>query len=173
MWRPQRVASSHNVTLACLFLSSSSPAAPSRHLDTRQTRCHAPRAFRSLSWSCAHVYFPFYIISSTFECVTAAETGFRLFRIQQHVPKQPVLYLAWDIKTKYIMIQTSCPCTLMNESLSLSLLGNIICPNFKTRHSLLHWFNSFQFKFVSDWNTRMNNRSQNNTKLSSSVINSL
>lgn len=125
MWCPRRAASSHNVTLSCLFLSSSSSAAPWRRLDTRQARCHAPRDFRSLSWSHARVYFSFYIISSTFECVAAAETGSRLFSIQQRVPNQPLLYLAWDTKTEYVMIQTSCPCTLMDESLQCTGKHNL------------------------------------------------
>lgn len=41
----------------------------------------------------------------------------------------------------------------------------IICPKFKTTsYSLIHWFNSFEFKCVSDWNAGICCTSQNNSK---------
>lgn len=80
-----------------------------------------------LSWSRARVYFPFYIISWMFEWVSAAETAFRLFSIQQRVPKQPLLYLAWDANTKYVMIQHHVPASIwMNHYHNLSKIQNNI-----------------------------------------------
>lgn len=97
-----------------LPLSSSSSQTPWGSLDTRQPTCHTPPAIRSLSWSSACVYVLFPIITLTSECIAAAKTGFRLFSIQQRLPKQP--RLGRDNKMYYN--PASCPCATHGRTMS-------------------------------------------------------